>query len=375
MTKRGGARAESELSKRERVEAAMRLQQTDRVPVYDIILNDAIIEYFTGRTAPVGEEGLRLKCETIRRMLDMTRMVEYGPFERRETTSPDGFVHLQERWTLGGIVKRPFREEKGAARWLAAGNRQMAQAYARLDLKKHAEEFRANFARIQGYIRDDTVVLHGETGTGLDQLRYLLGIELFTYVYADEPDLIREYLDLWTERQVAVIHATADRRLSPCALTYGDIAFKGSLLHSPEWLRREFFPRLKRLNDAWHDHDVSCLFHSDGYYMDVIPDIMEAGADGINPIESVAGMDLERVKQAYGAELYIAGSIDISQLMSLGTPAQVRKVCLHDIEIGRPGYFIGSTTELDNGARLENILAMLEAAWGVELPSEGNTDP
>jgi hypothetical protein len=58
----------------------------------------------------------------------------------------------------------------------------------------------------------------------------------------------------------------------PCAgvilaavLTYGDIPCRGWLLHSPRWLRTEFFPRLNCLNDACHEHGVKCLFHSDGY--------------------------------------------------------------------------------------------------------------
>lgn len=46
-----------------------------------------------------------------------------------------------------------------------------------------------------------------------------------------------------------------------------------------------------------------------------------------------------------------------------GTPEEVRQVCEEAIRTAYPGYFIGSTTELDNGSRLENILTMLDVAW------------
>jgi deoxyribose-phosphate aldolase len=74
-------------------------------------------------------------------------------------------------------------------------------------------------------------------------------------------------------------------------------------------------------------------------------------------------MDLKEVKRLYGDKLFIAGGIDVSQLLSNGTIEEVKRVCKDAIEAGYPGYFIGSTTELDNGAKLENVLAMLEIVW------------
>ena len=50
----------------------------------------------------------------------------------------------------------------------------------------------------------------------------------------------------------------------------------------------------------------------------------------------------------------------MSQLLSLGEPDEVKEVCREAIKIAYPGYFIGSTTELDNSAKLENIIAMYE---------------
>ncbi len=348
------------MTKRERVERTLNLQETDRVPIYDLLYNDSVIEYFTGRIPPAGEEGLKITCEAISKMLDMTRGVT-GPSEPRVYKREDGLVIRQERWT-SWIEEKPFKDEEEAKKWLI----ESIERLKRIDKEEMANRYMFYFNKILSYV-GDTVVLHAQTGTGLDELRHALGIELFSYLSADEPGLISEYLDVYTDLQVKFIHKIANRELSPCALTYGDIAYKERLLHSPDWLRREFFPRLKRLNDAWHEHGIKCLFHSDGYIMDVIPDLIDTEIDGINPIETVAGMNLKEVKRLYGDKLFITGGIDVSQLLSNGTPEEVREVCREAIRIGYPGYFIGSTTELDNGARLENVLAMVETAWNTRF--------
>jgi uroporphyrinogen decarboxylase len=163
-------------------------------------------------------------------------------------------------------------------------------------------------------------------------------------------------------RNITECHAIADVALSPAVLTYGDIAYKLRLLHSPRFLRAEFFPRLKRLNDAWHEHGFKCLFHSDGYLMDVIDDLIAAGIDGLNPIETVAGMDLKAVREKVGHKLFLAGGIDMSQLLSNGTVDEVRQVCRQAIRDAYPGFLIGSTTEADNSCKLENLIAMHEVA-------------
>ena len=58
--------------------------------------------------------------------------------------------------------------------------------------------------------------------------------------------------------------------------------------------------RLERLVKAWHEHNIKCLFHSDGNLMPVLADLVKTGIDGLNPIETAAGMNLKEVKNFYG---------------------------------------------------------------------------
>lgn len=358
------------MTKRERVERAMALQETDHVPLYDILLCDKAIEHFSGETLPplastpeTRATVDRMTGKAIQAMLDATRHSTFGPLEDREFTDADGFVlHESAFAKTCWIERRPFDDVPRAAEWLKKWTAQQAEAARKVEAnpRERREAHERWFADVQARI-GDTVHLYTQMGVGLDDIRHRLGFDLFAYLNADMPGLISEALEACTRHQIAVTHAIANVALSPAVLTYGDIACKQRLLHSPAWLRREFFPRLRRLNDAWHEHGFQCLFHSDGYLMEVMDDLVAAGIDGLNPIETVAGMSLRECRAKY-PRLFLAGGIDMSQLLSNGTPDEVRAACRQAIRDAYPGFLMGSTTESDNSCRAENLVAMYEVA-------------
>jgi hypothetical protein len=354
------------MTKYERVMATFKHQETDRVPLYDLMLSDACIEYFTGHYPPVGPEGARLQSRAVNAMLDMARGVGCGPREPGEVESR-GFVKRYERYWDLGYVRRPFHDEDSAREWLKGAIREKQGWRARFDAAAIQRAVRAEFAQLAAWMDSDdpTVCCLRTSSVNLDWIRADLGLELFSYLDAETPELISEYLELSTEEEVAIAHAVAETGCSPWVLTYTDIGLKDRLLHAPAWLRRELFPRLKRLHDAWHAHGIVCIFHSDGYLMEIMDDLVyDVGIDGINPIEVVAGMDVGELYRRYGDRLILTGGIDMSQLLSFGTPDQVRETCRRTIAAAPRGYFMGSSTEIDNSSRLDNVLAMLESSWG-----------
>jgi len=357
------------MTKRERVERTMNLQETDRVPIYDLVRCDAFFEHFSGKKLPflaedrkTEEKLLQIVGNSLDNFLDMTRDVGFGPTVEKDLVDELGFTqHYSIKEKTSWIAKRPFADEKGAIEFLKKWI--LIQKKIHKELKENPAVFRKkwhdNFLKTQGYI-GETVNLLACQGTGLDELRHNIGLDLFSYIECDDPGLLSEFLEVTTNYRVEVCHIIADKTLSPAVLTFGDIACKNMLLHSPGYLRREFFPRLKKINEAWHEHGIKCLFHSDGYLMEIMDDLVASGIDGLNPIETVAGMNLKEVKEKYGKKLFLTGGIDMSQLLSRGTPEQVRAVCEQALKDASPGYFIGSTTEIDNSAKLENIIAMYE---------------
>ncbi len=354
--------AKDQMTCRERVEACINLQPVDRVPLYDLLRNEAVIEHYTGEKVTV-QNGFELCCRAISKCLDMTRSLA-GPNEPRTVVhgpgETEGFVTRVERWT-SWIEHRSFDTMDAFVEWV---KRSIKFRNAWKPDRNYTDAFRKEFKRRQA-LCGDTVILHTESGVGLDWAFHIAGWEFFSYLMADHPDLLSEWLEAVFQQEIRRVEAIADYALSPVCLTYSDIAYKDALLLSPAFLKKEWFPRLKFLNATWQKHGIKCLFHSDGDLTPIIPDLIEAGIDGLNPIEKVAGMDLPQIAKQYGNQIFFAGGIDVSQLIPFGTPEEVREECRRMIDAaGRPtGYFLGSSTELGNELPAANILAMFETAW------------
>ncbi len=354
----------SAMTKLERVLRTAKFEETDRVPLYDIFQNDAIIQHYSGMF-PTPEKGIRPVALAVGRVLDMTRMVS-APNCPTTIHHENGFVTQVERWT-SWITSRPFRDLASLKAWikeeLCRLRKRVYSDAERDQLFAHIDELRALFAEADPTGRQDPTVLVIESGVGLTEMYHTTGMALFTELIFEEPTLTEEWLETRVETEIRRVRCIADPRYIPIALTYDDIAHKTGTLFSAEWLRQVWVPRLKRLVDAWHERGVLCLFHSDGNLWSVMPDLVNAGIDGLNPLETLAGMTISGVRNSY-PNIFLAGGIDVSQLLCLGSPEEVRETCRQAIrDTDAKGFFMGSSTELHWEVRLENAVAMFETAW------------
>jgi len=103
---------------------------------------------------------------------------------------------------------------------------------------------------------------------------------------------------------------------------------------------------------------------SDGNIYPILDAIVATGPDGLNPIEPVAGMTLRETRRRVGPRLCLVGNIDSGQLLSSGTPDQVRATVRQAIIDGTGGgpFMLSSSNSIHSSCRPENVLAMLEAA-------------
>jgi hypothetical protein len=344
------------LSKRERVLRTLAFQETDRVPIYDILQNDGLIERLAGEKLTV-ENGRRVKGKAIGRCLDMTRMPE-GPGQPRIQRNEDGTVTQVERWTAW-VIERPWHTQHDLVEWV---EKRIERENGLLFDAAYRERFHRQIAYSRELFGDDTVQII-ESGTGLTEMYSPMGWETFAYLLVDEPELMEAWLEARNQAELRRVACIANPDIIPVALTYDDIAYKTSTHVSPAWLRRYWLPRLKRLNAAWHERGTRCIFHSDGNLWAVLDDLVAAGIDGINPIEVQAGMTVRALRAKY-PKLILTGGIDVSELLPFGTPEQVRAAALDNIAATDGlGYFLGSSTEIHWEIPTDNIMAMFEAVW------------
>jgi len=200
-------------------------------------------------------------------------------------------------------------------------------------------------------------------GCGFHATYALMGQTLFSYAIYDAPAEVERLLEANTESAVRFARAAADARLCPIYFIGDDIAYKNRLLFSPKFLRRTFIRSLARTIAPLKAAGIKVIFHSDGYVMDLLHDMIDAGIDGLNPIEPIAGMDIGEIKRRYGRNLVLVGNVDCSQVLPFGSVDDVvaaTKACIRAASPGG-GHFIGSSSEIVPATPLENVLAFYEA--------------
>jgi uroporphyrinogen decarboxylase len=102
------------------------------------------------------------------------------------------------------------------------------------------------------------------------------------------------------------------------------------------------------------------MFHSDGNINPLLGGLVDAGIDGLNPLEVVANMDAPAIHRAH-PHLFMAGGIDTSQLLPMGSPDDVRAAVRRALDGSGGRLMVGSSSELHEGVPLKNFLAMRDA--------------
>lgn len=353
------------MTARGRIEATLRGELPDRVPIFDMIQNIPLVEHVTGEKV-TPENGLDLLCRTIGDRLDIARGIS-PPAEPKLVRHPDGFVYQQEWWTTW-LIERPFKDVHGFLEYVRRNidelhSRQCGEMWTFAGKGnvwgEGGESPRDRFLRLQEKVGENTVLFPDESPVGLDTAYIRAGIEMFSFGYAENPELISEWLEALNQAEIERVHEVADASLSPVVLVFADQADKNQTLFSPAFLRREFFPRLANLVEAWHSHGVKVVFHSDGNLWKVLDDFKAAGIDGLNPLEPLSRMYAGKVRASY-PDWILMGGIDASQLLPFGSEEEVRRAVRAMIhEAGAQGrLWLGSSTEIHPHIPVRNALAM-----------------
>ncbi len=108
------------------------------------------------------------------------------------------------------------------------------------------------------------------------------------------------------------------------------------------------------------------FLHCCGGIYPLIPDLIEAGVDVLNPVQtSAAGMDAARLKREFGRDLvFWGGGCDTQHILPEGTPAEVSDHVRRQIDILAPGggFVFNQVHNIQANVPPENIVAMLDAA-------------
>jgi uroporphyrinogen decarboxylase len=145
-----------------------------------------------------------------------------------------------------------------------------------------------------------------------------------------------------------------------------DFGGQKTLLFSAAMIRDFFIPRMKRMIDLAHEAGVFAFFHSDGAIRPIIPDMIAAGIDILNPIQwRSPGMARETLKADFGAQVVFHGGVDNQQTLPFGSVEAVRQEVIANIEtlgVGG-GYILAPCHNIQVVSPAENVVAMYETGY------------
>jgi len=145
-----------------------------------------------------------------------------------------------------------------------------------------------------------------------------------------------------------------------------DLGAQEGLLMSRAHIHEFILPRMKRMMDLAHEAGVHVFFHSDGAVLDIVPDMIQAGIDILNPIQwRCKGMDREVIKRRFGAQIALHGGVDNQHTLAFGSVEDVRREVEENIRVlgAGGGYILAPCHNIQVVSPPENIVAMYETAY------------
>jgi len=152
-------------------------------------------------------------------------------------------------------------------------------------------------------------------------------------------------------------------------LFYDDLSYQSGLFIPPEIYREMFKPYHKKMWDYVHKNsDCKVCLHCCGSAYALIPDLIEAGMDIINPVQiNALNMEPAVLKKEFGKDLVFWGGGCDTKTLTLKSPEIVKEEVKRNIDIlfKDGGYVFSSIHNITAEVPPENVIAMFEAASGL----------
>ncbi len=204
----------------------------------------------------------------------------------------------------------------------------------------------------------DAFVLARTLVRPFELLQSVRGPETLYLDLADRPDELgllierihsfyKKELEIWAETDVDAL-CFAD-----------DWGAQKSLLVSPNLWREIFKPLYGDYAEIARGGSKRLFMHTDGYVVDIFPDLIEIGVDAVNT--QLFCMDIEELGRRFSGKITFWGEIDRQHLLPYGTPGDVREAVRRVHRALGNGGGVIAQCEFGIGARPENVAAVFEA--------------
>lgn len=204
-------------------------------------------------------------------------------------------------------------------------------------------------------------IIAGTSGI-FEEAWMIMGFETLCLAIYDQPDLV-----------AAVFNRVGSfvTKIFECIVAYPDVgalwisddlAYTSGPMLKPVVYRQWLFPWYRCIKKIAVKNNLPLLLHSDGDLSLILPDLLEIGFNGLQPIEPKA-MDIHALRNSLGSRLCLIGNVELDFPLVRGKPDDVTRLVkelIHDVAPGG-GFCLGSSNTIPYYVPLDNYVAMLEA--------------
>ena len=330
---------------------AARNIQPDRMPLYEHIISEAIMEKITGKKFAALRDGCKNdKREYFRHYNGFFKAMGYDTvsFER----------------CIGPIMP-------GSG---ALGSHKPGAIKTREDFEKYPwdevpclffELYYEDFSILTEMMPEGMKAIGGPGNGVFECVQDIVGYMDLCFIKADDPEL---YADLFNAVG-SIMYRIWERFLKDFGDVYAvcrfgdDLGFKTTTLIPPEDIKKFIIPQYKKIIGLVHSYKKPFLLHSCGQIFDVMEDLIEvAGIDAKHSNEDQIAPFSVWVEK-YGSRIGNFGGIDTDNLCSMSIE-EIRDI-VKDIArfaAGFGGFALGSGNSIPEYVPVEGYLAMIETA-------------
>jgi uroporphyrinogen decarboxylase len=338
-----------------RLIATLRGQRTDRVPHFEILIEDQHVEKLLGRKAgnTLGVGGDPAKGGEASRPMYPADYIELCRVIGQDA------IALECLWT-------PIKQRKADSTVALFNDRSFK---GRADLERVVWPDNADVENTLRYVREYVAEAKG-TGIGVivcgcaiwqTLYEFVIGLEDAMILMLEEPELFDELMARSADYYVKVVEGAV---ASGMDIFYpaDDFAFNKGMFVEPRQFERIWRPHYERILAPARAAEIPLWFHSDGRIDDAVEMLLAMGMDCITPMDP-SGIDYRDYKKRFGHRVTLHGNIDITWPLVKGTPEDVRRDVKEHMDVLKPGgrYIAGSSHSIVNYIPHENFLAMINA--------------
>jgi len=214
----------------------------------------------------------------------------------------------------------------------------------------------------------DLAIMGGFGGNILELGQTLRGWENFMVDLLANQSFAEDLMDAMTEAHLKnlklFLQATGDYIQ---IIQFGDdLGTQAGPQLSPDLYRELIKPRHEKIYTyAKKISNIYTFLHSCGSIYDLLPDIIDAGIDIINPVQtSAANMDPQRLKDEFGDKVtFWGGGIDTQSVLPNSNKEEIVLHVKERMDIFKPGggFVFNQVHNIQANVRPENILAAYDA--------------